>query len=212
MPKSILLHCPQCLQPFAPKRAWQKQKFCSVECHNEAQRARYPIAPRFWARVDRNGPLVLDTPCWLWTGKKNLFGYGRFGSRTFTPHVRQAHCVAWELAVGPIPDGLFVLHKCDVRACVRPDHLFTGTHQDNMTDRNTKGRQAKGDRSAMRLHPEIVRRGEDAPLTKLTAPQVLEIRARFAGGERLVDLGRAFGVNPVTVSAVVRRETWKHLP
>lgn len=86
----------------------------------------------FWSLVEKGDG------CWLWQGRVLSNGYGQtdfLGSRQ-----QGAHRVAWQLANGPIPEGLFVLHKCDVRRCVRHDHLFLGTHQANMDDRQAKGR------------------------------------------------------------------------
>lgn len=94
---------------------------------------------RFWAKVDRSGG---PEACWLWlAGVRNDDGYGQFrlGGR-----MQQAHRIAYEQANGPIPDGLHVLHRCDVRRCVNPGHLFIGTNADNMADRNAKGRQSRG--------------------------------------------------------------------
>ena len=71
-----------------------------------------------------------NTGCWLWLGFISPDGYG----------TRLAHRRAWELARGPIPDGMLVCHRCDVRHCVNPDHLFLGTHLDNMRDMIRKGR------------------------------------------------------------------------
>lgn len=76
--------------------------------------------------------------CWIWYGAISPNGYGvvRFGKTTIG-----AHRLAWILAHGEVPEGLFVLHRCDVRKCVNPHHLFLGTHQDNMDDMKSKGRQ-----------------------------------------------------------------------
>lgn len=87
---------------------------------------------RFWAKV------VKSEGCWLWTGFKKSTGYGvrswknRRGERT--------HRIAWMLERGEIPPGLHVLHHCDTPACVRPDHLWLGTHAENMKDGHEKGR------------------------------------------------------------------------
>lgn len=79
--------------------------------------------------------------CWLYTGSKSHNGYGHFriGRKTF-----RAHRIAWELAFGAIPEGVRVLHTCDQRACVNPEHLFLGTQLDNMADCKAKGRNARG--------------------------------------------------------------------
>ncbi len=89
-----------------------------------------------------------NTGCWLWTGATNgRYGQIHAGGRPGT-HQR-AHRISWELHHGPIPAGMFVLHKCDTPACVNPDHLFLGTQQDNLSDASNKGRM-KGGRGRMK--------------------------------------------------------------
>jgi hypothetical protein len=94
-----------------------------------------PLEDRFWAGVDTSGE------CWVWTRATNEGGYGKIGDGH---RVRGTHAVSWELAYGPIPRGvgLCVLHRCDNPPCVRPDHLFLGTVQDNNQNMIRKGRAA----------------------------------------------------------------------
>jgi hypothetical protein len=94
-----------------------------------------PMEERFWEKVRKSDQ------CWEWIASKTRNGYGFFhrGGRVDRKPIR-AHRLSWELHNGPIPDGLWVLHKCDNPCCVRPDHLFIGTRSDNMKDCAAKGR------------------------------------------------------------------------
>lgn len=92
-----------------------------------------PVEERFWEKVDKSGD------CWVWTASRNASGYGQF--QMGGPNV--AHRVAWILANGPIPKGLFVLHSCDNRACVRIDHLRLGTPKENGHDQVLRDRKPK---------------------------------------------------------------------
>lgn len=109
-------------------------------------RARYcgrqtPVQ-RFYSRVDKNGPEPGALgKCWIWMASKQRKGYGIFQSGGH----QSAHRFSFFLKNGPIPLGMFVLHKCDNPACVNPDHLFLGTHADNMADMVTKGRACSPD-------------------------------------------------------------------
>jgi hypothetical protein len=99
----------------------------------------------FWLRVKKTDG------CWLWTGRKAYWGYGSVQLYAGAPRTG-AHRASWQIHYGKIPEGLWVLHKCDNPQCVRPDHLFLGTNTDNMRDCWAKGRgKAPDSRARMAL-------------------------------------------------------------
>lgn len=134
------VQCARCGASFQVKASKLKHgrgKFCSMSCKRQSQRlVRRPLDERFWEKV-----VTSPDSCWLWTGAQSPRGYGAFV--VSRGDVRTASRVSWELVNGPIPDGLWVLHRCDNPPCVNPDHLFLGTHQDNMDDMAQKGRGRK---------------------------------------------------------------------
>lgn len=130
--------------------------------------------------------------CWEWQASLNHGGYGQIG---FNGGVLYAHRAAWILANGPIPDGLYVCHKCDNRKCCNPEHMFLGTFEDNMNDKVQKGRQ---NRPVGEKHPKAV----------LTWDAVKDIRTRVGAGERQVDIAKEYGVSPATIGGVVHNRTW----
>ena len=131
--------------------------------------------------------------CWLWLGSLGPTGYGLF---YFPPrNMVPAHQASWEIYRGS-RNGFHVLHNCDNRPCVNPEHLYLGTHQDNMRDRDSRGRGYKRD-------------GSKNGRAKLTDAIVLAIRAdkrwpRF--------IARDYYIPISTVQKIRQRQTWKHLP
>lgn len=169
---------------------------------------------RFWSKVNKDGPTPTHRPelgkCWVWTAGKFWCGYGCYTTNKKTYY---AHRFSYTLSKGEIKNGVQVLHKCDNRACVNPAHFFTGTNMDNVDDKVFKKRQSKG-----KAHGDAVRaaqpRGENAPTTKLTEQQVIEIRQAYqprkhGSGPRA--LGLRYGVKPQTIQAIIARKTWVHI-
>lgn len=166
-----------------------------------------PMDERFWPKVsapDENG-------CMNWmAGKRD--GYGMF----FDGHrKRLATHIALELVGISLPAGQCALHRCDNPSCVNYEHLFVGTRGDNNRDRVKKGRSVyvTGERHGTKTHPERVPRGERSGKAKLTEAKVLEIRRlKKVLRIRNLDLSKMFGVNRPTISKVIHRRLWAHVP
>jgi hypothetical protein len=149
------------------------------------------IGTRLWSRTER-----LDSGCLVWTGYRGPLGYGEMGDGRKSVRV---HRVAYELTYGPIPEGMFVCHRCDNPPCVEPTHLFLGTPKDNVDDMVAKGREARG---AMLPH------------TRLTEAQVAEIRQRYVprfgppkrGGRRsnAAELAEEYGVGVTYIRNIAK--------
>lgn len=205
-------------------------------------------------RVDAGG-------CFLWQGHINKYGYAHL---YWNGRARRAHRLSFEAFRRPIPPGLCVCHRCDVRACINPAHLFVGTHLDNMRDAVAKGRVPHGEQrpdtkltdeqvaalvalcnagasagelaehfgisiaQVMRLmdgtrrrhvprpatmRPPLKARGERNAAATLTEQDVIAIRLAYqAGGVRQQDLADKYGVTSTSISNVVLRYTWSHVP
>ncbi len=144
-------------------------------------------------RLERLSIPVPEAGCWIWIGELCDLGYGVMRVKG---KVCKAHRVSYEFHSGMlIPEGMKILHRCDVRCCINPDHLFVGTQLDNIRDMDAKGRR----KSLL---------GTDNGRAKLTEQQVLEIRASPLGCEAT---GKIYGVSRSAVNAIKIRRIWKHL-
>lgn len=152
---------------------------------------------RFWGQVDRASS---PEGCWLWTGIKNERGYGLMihnGNRNY-----RVHRFVWEIFNGPTPSHRFCLHKCDVRNCVNPDHMYLGSYQENIDDMLERGRDRMlGERNAH---------------ATLTDEQVMEIRRDYKRYSKrrsnTNELAARYGVSRIKVYLAAVGLTWAHLP
>lgn len=174
----ITKQCPQCGKSFTIPIGNRRQVCCSAACSYD--RRRRPLSDRFWEKVRKTDQ------CWEWTAARYPGGYGVIDDES-------AHRTSWILHFGPIPSGMRVLHRCDNRLCVRPDHLFLGTAKENTADMLQKGREA---------------RGGMLPHTKLSAGDVRDIRASIEPGDVLA---ARYGVTESSISMIRSRKTWKHV-
>lgn len=138
----------------------------------------------FWKKV------TVTDGCWLWTGSTNGSGYGEIRSKEIGGK-RYAHRFSWELEFGPIPKGGEVCHSCDQPSCVNPEHLFLGSHHDNMLDAKAKNRMPAGERNGQ---------------AKLTIDQVREIRSTT--GLTAESIARKFNVSRSLISLILRGDRW----
>ena len=148
---------------------------------------------KIWLRtIDRFNDKIFYSldGCWYWTGATFNTGYGKIG---FRDKQLTTHRLSYIINNGEIINGLQVLHSCDNRLCVNPNHLFLGTIQDNMKDMVLKGRQNKA-------------KGENHGHAKLTNSQVYEIR-NFKGNQK--DIAKKYGVTQQTISKIKNQITYK---
>ncbi len=152
---------------------------------------RIPIEERFWKFV------VTGPDCWKWTGALANKGYGAINAGGDRGRVMKAHRVSWKIHKGPIPEGLFVLHRCDNPPCTNPAHLFLGTNFDNVQDAVAKGRNKGGNPM-----------GENHHRAKLSDAQILAIREEYRkGGKSLKMIAIPYGVTLQTVWRIVHWRT-----
>lgn len=136
------------------------------------------------SKVNPNG-------CWIWLRSRGPTGYGCLRREGKT---RIAHRFSFEYFIGPIAEGLCVLHSCDTPSCINPAHLFLGTQAENMADKTRKGRQLKG---------------EQHPGARMTEEIVREIRAAVGCSSR--ELSEKYGISEEPIRRARLRLNWKHV-
>jgi len=148
----------------------------------------------FWRKVSKSDG------CWIWTGATNNKGYGviRDSGKTCL-----AHRISYRINIGPIHDGLCVLHRCDVRLCVNPEHFFLGTKFDNNVDMRLKGRDSRGEKHS------LICRGENHSRLKLNNQKVMEIRWLYHNTSTThLAIAIVYGVSGGTVASILSGKSW----
>jgi hypothetical protein len=225
--RSVKRICPNCQASFITGRskvAGNKGKYCSKKCFDEfrhksriEEACRHCHAKFFrkpcevkrgthvycskecWHLGHRNTPdkfhsrIKKTETCWLWTGtKRNGYGVIKYEGVEC-----RAHVLSYELKYGRILPGFIICHRCDNPCCVNPEHLFAGTHSDNMEDKLAKKRQAKGSRQGH---------------SKLIEPQVIEIRTNYTMvRETHKKIAARYGVKKGAIASILSRISWKHI-
>jgi hypothetical protein len=152
------------------------------------------MSERFWSKVERRG----DDECWPWTAYRNHTGYGVLSNPGKHQGTTLAHRFSFELHVGPVPDGLCVLHRCDNPPCCNPKHFFLGTRDDNNKDRTLKGRGRAP-------------RGPAHAKAKLTEEDVRQIRAMAALGIETTWMAALFPCNRNSINHIRAGRNWRHV-
>lgn len=166
--------CEYCNKPFKPEVF--SQNHCSLFC-------------RFWSKVNILG----DNECWEWKASLNRYGYGQL---TVNHRPVGAHRMAYEFTYGCLLPIIDVLHSCDNPPCCNPGHLFLGTQQINMQDREAKRR---------------TKMGEDCSFAKLSEKDIVFIRKKIKTGMSQGQLAKEFQVCQTNIHKIIKNKTWKHI-
>jgi hypothetical protein len=173
---------------------FNRQMYCNLACqHADRPYTVERLWKVFWSRVDKNGP----GGCWLWTGTFHETGYGIIsfrGRKNF-----RAHRLLYEHLHGKLDRYTFCLHKCDVRACVNPDHIFLGSYAENAADCKAKGRTTRGERSAA------------AKITEKQAVEILSQKPTKRVWGYTTKLAKKHGISVNAVQAIWAGRAWRYL-
>jgi len=181
--------CVKCL------RELHVQSFPKVRGGRRGSNCKKCRYPRLTIKQKFDKKVVKKNDCWDWRGEITRHGYG---AMTINGVHTNAHRVSWIIHKGKIPEGLIVCHACDNRSCCNPDHLFLGTHKDNMQDMQKKGRK-------------VTLKGGESNLSKLTETEVKLIVKDLAEGVQNKVISERFGVSPNAISSIRRGVSWSHI-
>lgn len=170
---------------------WRTGMSTSEHISRHARRQPKAIETRLLDRTIRT-----PSGCWEWQGAKTLAGYGKMYANQ---KCDDTHRISYRLFCGPIPDGVYVCHRCDNPPCVNPNHLFLGTPTENQADMRMK-RRARNPK------------GSEAWKAKICEADVVRIRQQFADGRPRKQIAREFGLSETTISHIARGKIWKHVP
>ena len=187
----VELICKKCKSKFYRPPSHAGRLYCSMKCRGNS-RGPIPMNERLWPKITKTDS------CWI--AKPAANGYPYIWCEKEKRRLKMAR-VVWILTNGPIPDGMMILHNCHNTLCVKPEHLYMGTRSDNTND-------------AVRIgtHFTPFRKRSDYGMSKLTRYQVSTIREMDNLGISQTRLSKEFGVCISTISCIVNRKTWRHLP
>lgn len=208
----IEVNCAVCGRPFLKSkyRVAENAKrghgnTCSKECHTKSRskavsRSKSTTEDVVLSRIDKTPGQGPNGDCWFWTGtinSANGYGYISWNARNKSRSQIRAHRVVYELLVGPIPEGLILMHSCDVRKCVNPAHLTPRSQEENDADRVEKGRQAKG--TSLTRYPHM------------TDDLVRALKVDLRGGMKVRAAMEKYNVGKGFVKSIKYETSWKHI-
>lgn len=196
------MNCISCSAEFLGRKSCKNRtranKYCSRKCINNQEvhkrsdeKKLSDLKKLFYKKV-----IINSSGCWGWDGYRTPSGYARisFGREKEL----QAHRASWMIHNGPIPEGMFVCHTCDVRDCTAPHHLFMGDHDINMLDMKKKKRN-------------FIPIGEKSSRTKLTDDKVREIKIHLKNGISRKEVAEKYNVNEWVIRHIDSGTNWKHI-
>lgn len=195
------MKCEVCKGPIKPIRI---PRFCSHKCKGHELKTSSWLNNQFsWQKATEEermnhmkeyymNNVIKQDGCWDWKHGNPRYRYPRMHFSKSIPRIA-IHIASWRIHKGEVPDGMWVLHKCDNPRCSNPDHLFIGTSLDNINDMLAKNRNAKG---------------ESHGCSKLKNEQVVEIRRLLESGISLNKIAKEFGVSKATILKIKKNKIW----